>query len=99
MTVESSMPHKTSTSSVVKNAGGKAAGGKAAIMIQTWIVSFVHRYLYRDFYSDEYRTFSLSLSLSRSFIALLKSSWSARSLSEHLARNIFGVFLRVSYFS
>ena len=67
MTVESSMPHKTSTSSVVKNAGGKAAGGKAATMIQTWIVNFVYHYLYRDI-----------------FIAFLKSSWSARNLSEPL---------------
>ena len=57
MTVESSMPHKTSTFCVVKNSGGKAAGGKAAIMIQTWIVSFVYRYLYRDLYSDVYGTF------------------------------------------
>ena len=48
-TVESSMPHKTSTSSVVKNAGGKAAGGKAAITIQTWMVSFFYYYIYRDF--------------------------------------------------
>ena len=84
MTVESSMPHKTSTSCVVKNAGGKAAGGKAAIMIQTFIVSFFYRYLYHDLYSDVYRTFFLSLSLSRSFIAFLNSSWSARSLSERL---------------
>ena len=30
MTVESSIPHKTSTSLVVKNAGGKAAGGKVS---------------------------------------------------------------------
>ena len=57
MTVESSMPHKTSTSCIVKNYGGKAAGGKAAIMIQTWIVSFVYCYIYRDIYSDVYRTF------------------------------------------
>ena len=33
-TSESSLPHKASTSCGVKNDGGKAAGGKAAIMIQ-----------------------------------------------------------------
>ena len=84
MTVESSMPHKTSTSCVVKNAGGKAADGKAAILIQTCLVRFVYRYLYHDIYSDVYRTFCLLLSLSLYFIAFLKSSWSARSLSERL---------------
>ena len=84
MTVESSMPHKTSTPCVVKNAGGKAAGGKAAIIIHTCVVRFVYRYLYRDIYSDVYRTFCLSLSLSQSFIAFLKSLWSARILSELL---------------
>ena len=72
MTVESSMPHKTSTSLVVKNAGGKAAGGKAAIMIQTWMVSFFYHYLYRDFYSDVYHSFFLSLSLSRFFYRVPK---------------------------
>ena len=72
MTVESSMPHKTSTSSVVKNAGGKAAGGKAAIMIQTRMVSFFYHYHYRDFYSDVYCSFLLSLSLSRSFYRVPK---------------------------
>ena len=84
MTVESSMLHKTSTSCVVKNAGGKAAGGKAAIMIQTCVVCFVFRYLYRNIYSDVYHTFCLSLSLSRSFIAFLKSSWYALSIYELL---------------
>ena len=78
------MPHKTSTSCVVKNSGGKTAVDKAAIMIQTCIVSFVYRYLYRDIYSDLYRTFFLSLSLSRYFIAFLKYLWSARSLSDRL---------------
>ena len=65
MTFESSMPHKTSTSCVVKNTGGKAACGKAAIMIQTWIVSFsiaisiaifilmyIARFFYRYLYCD-----------------------------------------------
>ena len=64
--------HKTSTSSVVKNYGGKAAGGKAAIMIQTWMVSFFYHYLYRDFDSDVYRSFFLLLSLLRSFYRVSK---------------------------
>ena len=84
MTVESSMPHKTSTSCVVKNADGKAAGGKAAILIQTCIVSFVYRYLYRDLYSDVYHTFFYCYLYRDLFIAFLKSSWFARSLSERL---------------
>ena len=101
MTVESSMLHKTSTSCVVKNAGGKAAGGKATLTIQTFIVSFVYRYLYRDLYSDVYCTFSLSLYLSQTFIPLLKSLWSAHSLfwESRLDRNLCGVFLRVSFCS
>ena len=84
MTVESSMPHKTSTSYVVKNAGGKAAGGKASIMIQMCIVHFVYRYLYCDLYSDVYCTFSPTLYLSQTFIPFLKSSWSSHSLSERI---------------
>ena len=72
MTVESSMPHKTSTSFFVKHAGSKAADGKASIRIQTCIASFVYRYLYCDFYSGVYRTFFLSLSLSRSFYRVPK---------------------------
>ena len=84
MTVESSMPHKTITSLVVKNAGGKAAGGQAAIMIQTWMVSFsitisiaifILMYIARFSYRYPYRDL---------FIAFLKSSWSARNLSERL---------------
>ena len=84
MTVESSMPHKTSTSCVVKNAGGKAAGGKSAIMIQTWMVSFsitisiaifILMYIARFSYRYPYRDL---------FIAFLKSLWSARNLFERL---------------
>ena len=84
MTVESSMPHKTSTSSVVKNAGGKAAGGNAAIMIQTCIVSFFYHYLYCNFFLMYIARFSIAISIA---IFLLRS---------YSLRGLLVIFLSVS---